>query len=128
MTMPGLNLRSRLVKDGLDNRSRLCQGGLDDRSRLVVLVAEGGQSPVAVMLPATNIYAEGMTLNGQVQWDGLSGGTITQRGFEWGETEGYGNEWYESGSWTQGFTFSHAISVLKTGVLYYARVKIVYTP
>jgi len=129
MTLPGLSNRGRLVADGLDNRGRLCEDGLDVRGRMNEPgEPAGGNPPVAQMASISAIQGDNARLNGAVVWSGESGGSITQRGFEWGESESYGKSWSEAGSWTAGFTFSHEIDGLVPGILYYARVKIVYSP
>jgi len=76
--------------------------------------------PTVVTNAATSVEEVTATLNGQVT--GTDGLTVTRRGFQWDTDSGspYASDWYEDGSFGTG-SFSHGITGLEEGTLYYFR-------
>ncbi len=76
-----------------------------------------GIAPQGTTDPATSVVADSATLNGTLSADG---GEACDCGFEWGETDAYGNT-TPTESKTTSQTFSQAISGLDPGTLYHFR-------
>ena len=76
--------------------------------------------PTVLTEEATDITFASATLKGNITSTG--GENCDQRGFEWGETESYGNDWIQNGSYGVG-NFSQAITGLKSNTTYHFRAK-----
>lgn len=84
---------------------------------LVVTYEEAGALKV-VTLPATDVTKDALTVNG-----GITQGTATKRGFDWGESaDALINEWYEEGTFGVE-EFSHAVTGLTPGQEFCHRAK-----
>ncbi|KKL19179.1 hypothetical protein LCGC14_2468080 [marine sediment metagenome] len=83
----------------------------------VVVTYTTGIAPQGTTDPATSVVADSATLNGTLSADG---GEACDCGFEWGETDAYGNT-TPTESKTTSQTFSQAISGLDPGTLYHFR-------
>ena len=89
----------------------------------VVEADDGGNNvtpPAVVTEEAINISFTVAMLKGNITSTG--GEDCDQRGFEWGETESYGNDWIQNGSYDIG-DFSHTITGLKSNTTYHFRAK-----
>jgi phosphodiesterase/alkaline phosphatase D-like protein len=90
-----------------------------------VLMTQPNAAPILVTDNATSVEETSATLNGDI----TSGSSVYQRGFEWDVDSGwpYANNWMETGSFGIG-NFSHALSSLDKGKVYYFRAIAGYNP
>lgn len=87
---------------------------------LTVVYSAGSTPTVNTETPATSITDEGATVSGNVS--DIGSANVTERGFEWGISSGnYTDNWTEVGNWGTADNFSHAITGLDAGTLYYYR-------